>query len=173
MNRLTKRTKGGIAYTEIPLNQSSVIDKDGYIVGCRTGFIADRLAAYEDTGLEPEDILSSIKILSNELNNALAKLKVYRNLEEQGLLIELPCKVGESYTGICQEMVPSKKGWTTKRWLDSGVVEKIEVIVRLTAEKAGHSHGRNVDELGEFWFIGENQREEAEKALKELEEINE
>ena len=95
-------------------------------------------------------------------------LELYEDLEEQGLVIKSPCKVGESYTGICKEMVPRKKGRTTKKWLDSGVVEKIEVIVRLTAEKAGHSHSRSVDELGEFWFIGENQREEAEKALEEM-----
>lgn len=32
--------------------------------------VREKLKAYEDTGLEPEDILSNIKFLSNELNNA-------------------------------------------------------------------------------------------------------
>ena len=50
MKRLTRRTDEGIAYTKIPLNESHI----GF--QCFTGFIADRLAAYEDTGLEPEEI---------------------------------------------------------------------------------------------------------------------
>lgn len=44
MDRLTKRTKYGMAYTVIPLNESHI----GF--QCFTGFIADRLADYEDLG---------------------------------------------------------------------------------------------------------------------------
>lgn len=169
-----------------------LVSEDGQLYACGNGLCSEgdiectnchytnkaflKLAAYENTRLEPEEIKDLKECVEGEEGTQgtvkdLIELMQYRKLESQGLLIKLPCKVGESYTGICQEIVPSKKGWTTKRWLDSGVVEKIEVIVRLTAEKAGHSHGRNADELGEFWFIGENQREEAEKTLKELEEI--
>lgn len=108
MDRLTKRAKNGLAYLEIPLNQSSVIDKDGYIVGCCTGFIADRLAEYED-------------------------------LEEQGLLIKLPCKVGQplfTYShirGCVKEFIAPDKTWIFENTMLFG---KEIFLTREEAEKA-------------------------------------
>lgn len=43
MDRLSQRTVEGIAFTKIPLNESCI---DGQ--PCFTGFIADRIAEYED-----------------------------------------------------------------------------------------------------------------------------
>lgn len=94
------------------------------------------------------------------------KLAEYEDLEEQGRLIKLPCKIGDNYTGICQEMNHDKKGWKAVRWLDSGKIETIEIIVSMTAEKAGYNHSRNIDELGKCWFVGKNAKEEAERALE-------
>lgn len=84
--------------------------------------------------------------------------------------VELPCKVGDVYVGICREIVPSKKGWKTKEWLENGVVVGFNTVAILTAEKAGYQHGRDIDEFDEVWFTGENARAEAEARLKELEE---
>ena len=111
MNRLTKRAKNGLAYIDIPLNQSSVLDTNENIVECYTGFIADRLAAYEDTGLEPEEIKSFIwnktkeqiengyryyeLIRKDSIYKISEELQNYKDLEEQNLLIKLPCKVGD------------------------------------------------------------------------------
>ncbi len=92
MDRLTKRAKDGLAYSDIPLNQSSVLDVNENIVECYTGFIADRLADYEDTGLEPERIRNLIK----EYNKYSTLSAHYEQLEEQGLLIKLPCKVRDT-----------------------------------------------------------------------------
>lgn len=58
--------------------------------------IREKLKAYEDTGLEPEDILSNTKTISRELNNALEELMGYKDLEEQGRLIKLPCNEGDT-----------------------------------------------------------------------------
>lgn len=90
--------------------------------------------------------------------------------EKEGRVVVLPCKVGDTYTGICQEVVPKKKGkgWETKRWLDNGVVEKINIEALLTKENAGRSTHRDIKELGKYWFVGENQQEEVQKALKAL-----
>ena len=143
MNRLTKRTKGGIAYTEIPLNQSSVIDKDGYIVGCRTGFIADRLAAYEDTRLEPEQVKQlndAFKNSQKKLEKAFDDLLEYEKLEEQGLLIKLPCKV-DSDVYLIHNICNGK--WTS--------IEKVKFKINLY-----NCFGKTV-------FLT---REEAEKTLK-------
>ena len=52
VERLTNRTEGGIAYTKIPANPSNIID----VGECYTGRVVDRIAAYEDTGLTPEQI---------------------------------------------------------------------------------------------------------------------
>ena len=58
-----------------------------------------KLNEYQDIGIEPEQIRSFLKdfgisaIMSNtKLRN---KLKEYKDLEEKGLLIKLPCKVGD------------------------------------------------------------------------------
>ena len=53
MNDIEK-AKNGLAYIDIPLNQSSVLDVNENIVECYTGFIADRLAKYEDLEEERE-----------------------------------------------------------------------------------------------------------------------
>lgn len=46
---------------------------------------ADKLAAYEGTGLTPEQVVEMAKELGE-----------YKKLEEQGLLLKLPCKVGDT-----------------------------------------------------------------------------
>jgi|GEM_PF-1984101 len=71
--RLTNRTEGGIAYTKIPANPSNMID----VGECYTGRIIDRIAAYEDSELSPEEV--------TELTKAKA----------EGRLVMLPCKIGD------------------------------------------------------------------------------
>ena len=67
MERLTERNRDGIAFSRIPLNASRLLD----VEYCYTGFIADRLAEYEDTGLMPEEV----DILETQLEQAQAKVK--------------------------------------------------------------------------------------------------
>ena len=74
IERLTNRTDGGIAYTKIPANESNMVG----VGECYTGRIIDRLAAYEDSGLTPEQV--------QELAQAKA----------DGRLVVLPCKVGDA-----------------------------------------------------------------------------
>lgn len=122
MERLTKRNKQGIAYLAIA---DSLSKKEQEIEGSKPileGIYASfqKLAAYEDTGLEPEDVKDLYNVRSNpikfvmdkkemhkELNNKYGtllemydkiqnELKEYRNLEEQGLLIKLPYKIGDT-----------------------------------------------------------------------------
>ncbi|HZJ76268.1 MAG TPA: hypothetical protein VFC70_01040 [Oscillospiraceae bacterium] len=63
MDRLTEWTGYKWIAKQDRLNGKVITDRDIY----------NKLAEYEDTGFEPEDILSNIKTLSNELNNALEK----------------------------------------------------------------------------------------------------
>ena len=65
----------------------------------------NRLAAYEDTGLEPQDIISAVDMA--KIACALHELNAYKDLgpidhirdlikaEQDGRLVVLPCKVGD------------------------------------------------------------------------------
>jgi hypothetical protein len=64
------------------------------------GLLLDRLAAYEDTGLTPEDL--------KEVQDALGKTPMNRfydimQAEREGRLVVLPCKVGDMVYAIEEE----------------------------------------------------------------------
>ena len=67
---------------------------------------ANRLAAYEDSGLEPQDIISAVDMA--KIACALHELNAYKDLgpidhirdlikaDKAGRLVVLPCKVGDT-----------------------------------------------------------------------------
>ena len=71
------------------------------VSGYGTPEIIDRLAAYEDTGLTPEEIIGRLAkqkvedIFTAETKTALDKLMEYKTAEKEGRLLVLPCKVGD------------------------------------------------------------------------------
>lgn len=72
----------------------------------------ERLKAYEDTGLEPEEIQDLKDCIENEEGaegtvDDLFELMRYRKLEAEGLLIKLPCKLGTKifYTKLTKTYV--------------------------------------------------------------------
>ena len=111
-----------------------------------------KLAAYEDTGLEPEKIREILELFcwSQNFNGdfklfitALKQLKEmvekYEKLEKQGLLIKLPCKVGQSlyvynYTmGGIREFIARDKTWIFENMMSFG---KEVFLTREEAERA-------------------------------------
>lgn len=56
----------------------------------------DKLADYEDTGLTPERITEINDFFNSKTAKILAKLQEYQRAEENGLLLMLPCKVGDT-----------------------------------------------------------------------------
>ena len=66
----------------------------------------DRLSAYEDTGLEPQDIISAVDM--SKIACALHELNAYKDIgpidhirdllqaEKEGRMVLLPCKVGDT-----------------------------------------------------------------------------
>ena len=60
IERLTARNKTGVAYSKIPLNESYIPLDNGKVGYCYTGFVADRLTGYEETGLNPEEIMDIV-----------------------------------------------------------------------------------------------------------------
>ena len=122
---------------------------------------ANRLAAYEDTGVEPEDLnrafneTAIIKLAAQALNTTPDHLRDIIKAEQDGRLVVLPCGVGD-----------------TVYWLHNGVITECRVH-RVQMNRTGMficlkskvSHGAfRVDIcLGKTVFLT---REEAEAALK-------
>ena len=97
MDRLTYRDKDGMAMMK---------ERGGW----KSGGI-DRLAAYEDTGLEPEDLnrafneTASLKLAAQALSTTPDHLRDIIKAEQDGLLVALPCKVGDKVYQIDAERV--------------------------------------------------------------------
>lgn len=102
---------------------------------------------------ESENKIPLVKVLSGEyLYPAIEKLATYEDLEEQGLLVRLPCKVGDLVfiidgENICRRKVKSIKILSTA----------IEIS---TSDIIFHK-----ESFGETVFLT---REEAEKKLEEM-----
>lgn len=93
--------------------------------------------------------------------DALKKLAQYEDLEEQGLLVRLPCKVGDTVYGIYND-------------LDLGICIKANTVTEITYDENGtkifgSSNGWvtviREDDFGKTVFLT---REEAEAALRKM-----
>lgn len=100
-----------------------------------------------------------------ELEKALEKLAIYEDLEEQGLLVRLPCKVGDTVyrvnAGAKQPIIPMTVSEI------HFLCYKNERAVRFDAigkEDMGESCYR-LEDIGRIVFLT---REEAEKKLEEM-----
>lgn len=93
MERLTYRDKDGMAMMK---------ERSGW----KSGGI-DRLAAYEDTGLEPEEIKNALDVndIIPEINVTVDHIRDLLQAEQDGLLVVLPCKVGDTVYQIDAERV--------------------------------------------------------------------
>lgn len=121
--------------------------------------LVERLAAYEDTGLTPEQCENAKTIIESAFNNDTSKAERILELlkaDKDGRLVVLPCKVGDTVyfrTYDCNGTV------------DLGIQpHKVTAIVWNAIVR-----GRYIDvglpsaQYGVSWFLT---REEAEKALQ-------
>lgn len=93
-----------------------------------------------------------------ELEKALDKLATYEDLEEQGLLVRLPCRVGDDLYCIVNGEVKKLK-------VHSFGVPDFEIIDIEFKYVDGFKIVRFVGEVGKTVFLT---REEAEKKLEEM-----
>lgn len=93
-----------------------------------------------------------------ELEKALEKLAIYEDLEEQGLLVRLPCKVGDDLYCIVNGEVKKLK-------VHSFGIPDFEITDIEFKYVDGFKIVRFVGEVGKTVFLT---REEAEKKLEEL-----
>ena len=86
-------------------------DQGGCTKGCIVPRIYARLAAYEDTGLEPEDLKKAfnetaiLKLAAQALSTTPDHLRDLLQAEQDGRLVVLPCKVGDTVYQIDAERV--------------------------------------------------------------------
>ena len=102
---------------------------------------------------ESENKIPLVKVLSGEyLYPAIEKLATYEDLEEQGLLVRLPCPIGTTVWDIC------------------GMDIRENVVCGIECGKNGKqflwaNHDEWLGELNDLVFLT---REEAEKKLEEM-----
>ena len=127
-----------------------------------SGEAADRLAAYEDTGFEPEEVAqmgNALKLQSAMVNEA----KRYWLLQDQGRLILLPCKVGDTLYAPTRNIVSEFR----VSHFEYGGYQKPSLWVNwyLTKGFTGNFRldGIGADQIGKTVFLT---REEAEAALE-------
>lgn len=161
MKRLTKRKPNGkVAYAL--LNSGECVD-----VVDLCNIWGGRLAAYEDTGLEPEeikelctdDVADIAKIFrkmieSGEIDHLLELVQA----EKDGRLVVLPCKVGDTVWVVFDD--------STRKAIYQTRVQGISITTRSTAILNFGGYPVQyawVSEVGKTVFLT---REEAEAALK-------
>lgn len=94
MERLTKRCNGVVTY----IGASNEYETGQ--IACEVGSqgvreLLERVAAYEDTGCEPEQIAKAKDALEYAYGNAERIIKL-AEADKDGRLVVLPCKVGDT-----------------------------------------------------------------------------
>ena len=115
-----------------------------------------KLAAYEDTGYSPLEI----KSLEGEWNAMRKVVDSYRDAEEQGLIVRLPCKVGDTAYVI----------WASSIYPENPPAVREDHITQVKFTKKGYAFKTwrgwyHKSDIGKTVFLS---REEAEAALKGL-----
>ena len=140
-------------------------DEDGRVFSSRGWETTlSRLAAYEDTGLEPEEIKQmcalarlNSNVFDNDFGNHIAELIV---AEQDGRLLVVPCKVGDT---VCKHW---KVGGKTE--IGSALVTGFEIAndgINYCYRVKRFDRKETIKKFGKTVFLT---RAEAEARLKEL-----
>ena len=127
--------------------------------------LVERLAAYEDTGLEPESVEAlKLSMIGKEISEItefdglpIDRLRELAEADKDGRLVVLPCKPGDGLWTFCSHPVEQVYSFTVT---DIGTLNGRTV---LNTSRCGVIDARDV---GKTVFIT---REEAEKALEAME----
>ena len=125
--------------------------------------MADRLAAYEDTGLTPEEIKAPftedtmINLAAQALGVEADRLRELAEADKDGHVVVLPCKVGDGLWTFCSHPVEQVYSFTVTD------ISTLNGRTLLNTSRCGVMDARDV---GKTVFLT---REEAKKALQEME----
>ena len=125
--------------------------------------LVERLAAYEDTGLMPEQMVNAKTIIESAFADDTSKAERIRKLvaaDDEGRVVVLPCKVGDTvyFVNAKQILELAVVGYAVDEtgisWVHSEHVDK-----------TGHTNERTFspDRFGKNTFLT---REEAERAME-------
>ena len=145
-------------------------DKDGFpMMKKRGGFKqegVERLAAYEDTGLTPEEVLPKdkadeialklMRLADLESLCSYTRLRELAEADRAGRLVVLPCKVGDGLWTFCSHPVEQVYSFTVTD------ISTLNGRTMLNTSRCGVIDARDV---GKTVFLT---REEAEKALEAM-----
>lgn len=145
MERLTKHTEGGVV----------LIGDTTADMQAAAGMALNRLAAYEDTGLEPEQIEHIKNVLMGksiaeikELDDIpIKRLRELAQAEKAGRLVVLPCKVGDTIYQL------RKPGHARGPGVSPRIVSCIEVRGRDYAVCHQGMEPCLKRDLGKTWFL--------------------
>lgn len=122
--------------------------------------------------LETTSLTDSIKEYweHRQVKEYLEELKKYRDSEEQGLLLRLPCKVGDKvwdndFGKPCTYTITGFSFGTGEDYIDEPVSEK-EVVYYYSNSIGSITGSFSVSEIGKTIFLKES---EAEQKLKKME----
>lgn len=102
----------------------------------------------------------------DNIRQALRKLAEYEDLEEQGLLLKLPCKVGDTVWFVGNKFV---NDYEIRRFIiDEIGIDAIQVAKTIKGKDYWNSF--NIDDFGKTVFLTQEQAEEALKKMGETEE---
>ena len=133
--------------------------------------VCDRLAAYEDTGLTPErcaefaraDAEGRYIVMRDAEQEGVARLREIAEADKDGRVVVLPCKVGHRVFAL----LDTDKHISECEVKQIGLGDEIGFVGLEPIGARGREHGVSLKGFGKTVFLT---REEAEKALAELEE---
>lgn len=126
--------------------------------------VCDRLAAYEDTGLTPEEIKAPftedtmINLAAQVLGVEPSRLRELAEADKDGRLVVLPCKVGDTVWRIVRDGEPHI---TRDEVRDMYFADDMTPCVELVGGRVTFT-----EKFGKTVFLS---RAEAERALQEME----
>lgn len=135
-----------------------------YDGNCTQRLVWERLKAYEDTGLTPEQCENAKVIIESAFSDDTSKAERIRELlkaDKEGRLVVLPCKVGDTVWANLDGMRHTRK--CVIEFADIG--SHVTTIVFSTVVGLREQYGVNPSSFGKTVFLS---REEAEKALQEM-----
>lgn len=122
-----------------------------------------RLAAYEDTGMEPEQCENAKVIIESAFSDDTSKVERIRELlkaDKEGRLVVLPCKVGDRLYEVTGRKTISVYKVKAIRVELFGLFIEWDIVEGFVWQSLS---GINAGEIGKTVFLT---REEAEKALE-------
>ena len=146
-------------FCDIAQCRDSACKQDGT---CTQKEVWKRLKAYEDTGLSPEKVSWMKEVVEAAFDNDTSRIERAHNLhvaDKEGRVVVLPCKVGDTVWRIVRDGEPHI---TRDEVRNMYFADDMTPCVELVGGRVTF-----IEKFGKTVFLS---REEAEKALQEMED---